>query len=146
MRVGLISEGSQDNKFPSFPVSHPSLFGVFQIFFSSSISTLQIRIDPSSLEADANLVYLPSDGGRKTTDLTVDGTFALKKGSPVDVSHTQIVLSRDPETKYVSSGEKQTEVTELSCTLINSRTRLPLSAFKSRIVPSSDPDIRYEPS
>ena len=145
MRVGRISEGSQDNKFPSFPITHPSLFGVFQIFSFESTSTDQIRISPSS-DADANLMCLLSDVGRKTTELTTDGTFALNKSSPVNVSHTEIVLSRDPETKCVSSGEKQTEVTELSCTLINSRTRLPLSAFKSRIVPSSDPDIRYEPS
>ena len=137
-------EGSQNNKFPSFPITHPSLFGVFQIFSFESASTDQIRISPSS-DADANLMCLLSDVGRKTTELTTDGTFALNKSSPVDVNHTQIVLSRDPETKYVPSGEKQAEPILPSCTLIGSRTGLPSSAPQNRIDLSVDPDSMQDP-
>ena len=143
MRVRRMSEGTQDNKFPSFPIIHPSLPGVFQILSSKLTSTIQIRINPS-VDADTNLMYLLSDEGRKTTELTKDETFALNKSSPVDVFHTRAVLSGDPETNYLSSGEKQTEITEFSCAFIGSRTSLPLSAFQTRIVPSLNPDRMYK--
>ena len=139
MRVGRISEGIQDSKFPSFPMTHPSRFGVFQVLSSNPTSTSQMRINPSK-DADANLMYLLSDEGRKTTELTKDETFALNKSSLVDVFHTRMVLSWDPEIKYVSSGEKQTERTPCLCALINSRTGLPVLASHNRIVPSLDPD------
>ena len=135
-------EGSQHKRFPSFPVSHPSPSGAFQTLSFGSTSTHQIRVDPSS-DADANLIYLPSDEGRKTTDLTADEIFALNKSSLVNIFHTQIILPRDTETKYLSSGEKQIEVTKRFCPSTSLRTKVPSLASQTRIVPSLDPDKMY---
>ena len=145
IRLGRISEGSQYNKFPSSPMTYPSSSGVFQILSFESISTLQMRINPSE-DADANLMYPLSDEGRKTTQLTNDETFTLNKSSPVDVFHTWAVLSIDPETKYLASGEKQTEHTPYSCALIGSRVGSPLLACHILIVLSLDPDRMYKSS
>ena len=136
-------DGSQYNNLLSFPITHPSLFAAFQTLPFESTSTYHIRIDPFS-SADANLMYWFSDEGRNTTEATRDGTFALNKSSPVDVFHTQALLPRDPEAKYASSGEKQTEIT-YSCASIGSRTGLPSLASQTRIVPSKDPDRMYKP-
>ena len=138
-------KGSQNNKFPSLPMTHPSLFGAFQILSLELIFTRHIRINLSQ-DTDANLMYLLSDEGRMTTDLMTDETFALNKSSLVDIFHTQTVLSQDVEMKHVSSGEKQTEPTFSSCALKGSWTGLPSLAFQTRIVPSRDPDKIYEPS
>ena len=92
VRVGRMSEESQYNKFPSLPITHPSLSGAFQIFPFESKPTHHIRIDPSR-DADAKLICLLSKEGRKTTELTVEETFALNRSSLVDVFHAQTFLS-----------------------------------------------------
>ena len=145
MRVRRMSEGTQDIRFPSFPIIHPSSSGASEIFPLESISTQQIWINPSSLDADANLVYLPSDEGRKTIDTKDDDIFTPNKGTLVDVSHTKEVspcLRCEKESSLWL--KEQAPTLKNSCLLNGSRTGLPLLASQNRTVPQRDADIINE--
>ena len=58
---------------------------------------------------------------------------------------TLILLPQDPETKYLPSGEKQTDLTEFECPLSVNSSRF-CSVFQTLIELSKDPEDRYLPS
>src|SRR6267154_1593363 len=69
-----------------------------------------------------------------------------RSGSPVSASHNQMVLSYDPDTMCLPSGENATELTRLSCPVRGARSSSPVSASHNQIVVSSDTDTMHLPS
>ena len=109
MRVDLRSDGTQNNKFPSFPVSHP-LFCRFQVVSCEPRSRHHIRISPS-FDTDASLMYFGSVEGRNVMSFNETGNFVLKKRLPVNAFHTEIDPSTLLEAIQASSEEKHNRIT-----------------------------------
>ena len=64
----------------------------------------------------------------------------------ISASHTQIVLSPEPETTCLPSGENATEVTNPLCPSNGPETIIPVSASHNRIVLSSEHETTCLPS
>ena len=62
--------------------------------------------------------------------------------SPLDILHTPIVLSLDPDAKYSPFGENTTLMTNYECP-VRVLIRSPLDILHTPIV--SDPDAKYSP-
>src|SRR6267154_391610 len=69
-----------------------------------------------------------------------------RSGSLVSASHNRIVVSSDPDTMRLPSGENATELTQLSCPVRGARSGSPVSASHNRMVLSYDPDTMRLPS
>ena len=91
VKVDLRSDGTQNNKFPSFPVNHPSFFRT-QVVSCESRSRHDIRTSPSP-DAEASLMYFGSAEGRNAMGFSEDQKNDLKKELPVNAFHTQIAPS-----------------------------------------------------
>ena len=64
--------------------------------------------------------------------------------SPLDILHTPIVLSQDPDAKYSPFGENTTLHTLSECP-VRVLIRSPLDTLHTPIVLSQDPDAKYSP-
>ena len=64
--------------------------------------------------------------------------------SPLDILHTPIVSSPDPDAKYSPFGENTTLLTDNKCP-VRVFTRSPLDTLHTPIVSSSYPDAKYSP-
>ena len=104
MRVDLKSDGTQNNKLPSFPVNHPSFFRIQFVSFEQR-SRHHIQISPS-LDADASSIYFGSVEGRNAMQFSEAKKNVLKKELPVRASHTQIEPSMSLAAIQASSEEK----------------------------------------
>ena len=71
MRVDLRSDGTQNNKFPSFPINHPSFFRI-QVVSCEPRSRHHIRTSPS-VDAEASLMYFGSVEGRNAMQFNEAG-------------------------------------------------------------------------
>ena len=142
MRVDLRSGGTQNNKFPSFPVNHPS-FCRFQVVPCKPRSRHHIRISPS-FDADASLIYFGSVEGRNVMSFNETGNFVLKKRLPVNAFHTEIDTSKLLEAIQASSEEKHNRITRRIAP-VSSWTRLLLFTSQTWTIPLSSPKIISEP-
>src|ERR1700744_1024669 len=66
--------------------------------------------------------------------------------SPVAASHTQIVLSCEPEAMCWPSGENATDQTISVCLVQGPTAISPVVAFHTQIIPFSEPDAMCRPS
>ena len=107
MRVDLRSDGTQNNKFPSFPVSHP-LFCRFQVVSCELRSRHHIRINPS-LDAEASLMYFGSVEGRNAMKFSEDEKLILNEGLPASLFHIETDPSELVKAIHASSEDKHNE-------------------------------------
>ena len=64
--------------------------------------------------------------------------------SPLDILHTPIVQSLDPDAKYSPFGENTTLLTDCECP-VRVLMRSPLNTLHTPIVLSQDPEAKYSP-